>query len=261
MWSVPLIAAVAVIGALAAFVVLVPNGAQAHDEGPGIAAHQPPPPVTEIDVTTPSIADGGRSSLQVSWNAPVTTGANTPTMYRVDISTDTDVWMNVIGGEERPDDTLTEGMATSNCTSSDEGNRCYTATSLKADTLYHFRVFAMNEGTSPISVDETIGSGRTLRIDPPAKATGLDATDYYADQIVVSWNQVTDTGGADVLWYCLGVAASPSGEFADLANADVAACLEATEAVDITDAEIVALLGAEWRPSNFIPNRGDRRNG
>ena len=103
-------------------------------------------------------------------------------------------------------------MATSNCTSDDEGNRCYTAPGLKADTLYHFRVFAMNgQGTSPISVDETIGSGRTLRIDPPAKATGLDATDYYEDKIVVSWNAVTDTGGADVLWYCLGVAASPSG--------------------------------------------------
>ena len=29
----------------------------------------------------------------------MTTGANTPTMYRVDISKDTDVWMNVIGGE------------------------------------------------------------------------------------------------------------------------------------------------------------------
>ena len=53
MWSVPLIAAVAVIGALAAFVVLAPNGAQAHDEGPGIAAHQPPPPVTELTLQLP----------------------------------------------------------------------------------------------------------------------------------------------------------------------------------------------------------------
>ena len=31
MWSVPLVAAVAVIGALAAFVMLAPNGALAHE--------------------------------------------------------------------------------------------------------------------------------------------------------------------------------------------------------------------------------------
>ena len=246
MWSVPLIAAVAVIGALAAFVVLSPNGAAAHDEGPDIAAHQPPPPVTGIDVTTPSIANGGRSSLQVSWDAPVTTGANTPTMYRVDISTDTDVWMNVIGGEGT-NTTLTEGMATSNCTSSDEGNRCHTATDLKADTLYHFRVFAMNQhGTSPISVNYTIGSGMTLRIDPPAKATGLEATDYHEDKIVVSWDEVTVTGGADVLWYCVGVASSPSGPFEDLTLAvNMPDCLDATAEADVDAAGVTALLGLQ----------------
>ena len=248
MWSMPLIAAVAVIGALAAFVVLVPNGAQAHDEGPGVAAHQPPPPVTGIDVFTPTIANGGRSSLQVSWNAPETTGANTATMYRVDYSTDTNVWHNVIGGEESGKGTLTDSMAMSNCTTDDDGDRCYTATGLMANTQYHFRVFAMNDhGTSGISVLETIATGTTLRIDPPAKATGLDATDYYTDQIVVSWDAVTDTGGADVLWYCVGVAASLNGEFIDLANtadaAVIAACLNATEEADVGAADIAALLG------------------
>ena len=248
-WSAPLVAVLAVAGALAILVALQPNGAAAHDEGPGVAAHQPPPPVTDIKVVTPSIANGGRSSLQVSWDAPETTEANTATMYRVDISEDTDVWMNVIGGEAS-DKALTEADATSNCTASDEGNRCYTVPDLMADTLYHFRVFAMNDhGTSGISVGDgivtgTIGSGRTLPVDPPEKATGLDATDYYVDKIVVSWDEVTDTGGADVLWYCLGVAASPDGEFTDLtAQADDPVCLEATAPVGITDAGITALLG------------------
>ena len=242
-WSAPLVAVLAVAGALAIFAMLAPDGAQAHDEGPGITAHQPPPPVTGIDVFTPTIDNGGRSSLQVSWNAPDTGGgANTATMYRVDYSTDTDVWHNVIGGEESGKGTLTDDMATSNCTTDDDGNRCYTAPDLKADTQYHFRVFAMNEigmdeiGTSGISVDETIASGTTLRIDPPAKATGLDATDYFEDKIVVSWDAVTNTGGADVLWYCLGIASSPSGDFVDLANTtdadEMAACLLATEAGD-----------------------------
>ena len=248
MWSVPLIAAVAVIGALAAFVMLAPGGAQAHQpvrDAMGMlksTPHLPPDPVTGIDVFTPTVDNGGRTSLQVSWNAPTT--GDMPTMYRVDVSTDTDVWNNVIGGEEAGKGTLTESMAMENCTSDDEGNRCYTATGLKPDMQYHFRVFAMNDfGTSGISVDETIASGTTLPIDPPAKATGLAATDYYTDKIVVTWDKVEMTGGADVLWYCLGVASSPSGTFDDLTDsANVADCLSATKSVGVTDAGIVELL-------------------
>ena len=231
MWSVPLIATVAVIGALAAYVMLAPGGALAHSGDSVSTAHQPPGPVTKIDVTTPSIADGGRTSLRVTWNAPTGDDA---TMYRVDVSKDTDVWMNVIGGE-MSDDMLTDADAMADCTSDDNRNRCYTAPGLDSDTLYHFRVFAMNEfGTSPISVDDTLGSGMTLRIDPPARVGNLDATDYYEDKIVVSWHDVLETGGADVLWYCIGVAASPSGSFIDLANPDnedeMTACRDAVEA-------------------------------
>ena len=243
-WSAPLVAVLAVAGALAMFVMLAPNGAQAHEPGADTVAHQPPDPVTGIDVVTPSGDNGGRTSLQVSWNAP--TGGDAPTMYRVDISTDTDVWMNFIGGEAS-DEALTEADATSNCGDDDEGNRCYTVPDLKSDTLYHFRVFAMNEfGTSPISVDETLGSGRTLRIDPPDKVTGLYATDYYTDQIVVSWDKVEVTGGADVLWYCLGVAASPSRDHSPISRltANEMACLTAIEPVGITDAGITAILDA-----------------
>ena len=141
-WSVPLVAVLAVVGALAMFVMLAPDGAQAHEPGANTAPHQPPGPVTRIDVTTPSIADGGRTSLRVTWNAPTT--GDDATMYRVDISKDTDVWMNVIGGE-MSDDMLTDSEAMADCPSDDNRNRCYTATGLDSDTLYHFRVFAMNE--------------------------------------------------------------------------------------------------------------------
>ena len=246
LWSVPLIAAVAVIGALAAYVMLAPGGALAHSGDSVSTAHQPPGPVTRIDVTTPSIADGGRTMLRVSWNAPM--GGDMPTMYRVDISKDTDVWMNVIGGE-MSDDMLTDADAMAVCTSDDNRNRCYTATGLDSDTLYHFRVFAMNEfGTSPISVDETLGSGMTLRIDPPARVGSLDATDYYEDKIVVSWHDVLETGGADVLWYCLGVAASPSGPFTDLTlAAEAEHCLEVEEA---TDAALADDEGVYMSPVN-----------
>ena len=53
MWSVPLIAAVAVIGALAAYVMLAPGGALAHSGDSVSTAHQPPGPVTGIDVLRP----------------------------------------------------------------------------------------------------------------------------------------------------------------------------------------------------------------
>ena len=232
MWSVPLIAAVAVVGALAAFVVLSPSGVLALQPGPGIAEHLPPNPVTGIDVRTPTVADGGRTSLTVSWNAP--TDGDAPTMYRVDVSKHTLVWGNVIGGEEMGKGTLTESMAMSNCTSDDDGDRCYTATGLDSDTLYHFRVFAMNDfGTSGISIVETIASGETLAIDPPARVTGITATDYHTDKIVVSWNEVMDTGGADVLWYCLAIASAPSGDFLDLAGDEAdetSACRDMVEA-------------------------------
>ena len=47
MWSVPLIAAVAVIGALAAYVMLAPGGALAHSGDSVSTAHQPPGPGDE----------------------------------------------------------------------------------------------------------------------------------------------------------------------------------------------------------------------
>ena len=236
MWSVPLIAAVAVIGALAAFVMLTPNGALAHDPGANTAPHVPPDPVTGIGVTTPTVANGGRTSLMVSWNAPA--DGDPVEEYRVDYSTDARVWHNVIGGEEAGKGTLTEDMAMSNCGSdADADDRCYTVDMLMPGTTYHFRVFAMNEfGTSPISVDETIATGETRPVSPPDAITGLTATDYFTDRIVLNWNAPVDDGGADVLWYCITMAASPSGAFLDLTDEtnNGAACLTAANATSTT---------------------------
>ena len=221
MWSVPLIAAVAVIGVLVAYVMLAPGEVQAHPT-------LPPDPVTRVDVTTPTAAEGGRTSLRVTWNAPE--ADNAPTMYRVDMSTDTHIWHNVIGGENSTE-MLTESMATSNCTTDDSRNRCYTVEKLMPSKTYHFRVFAMNYfGTSPISVNKTIGTGKTRAVEPPDRVTDLNATTYYLDKIQLDWREPVGDGGADLLWYCIGIAASPTGAFADLANDTTAACLAATEA-------------------------------
>ena len=86
MWSVPLIAAVAVIGALAAFVVLGTNAAQAHAP---LEDHGLPGPVTGLEATAKS-----RSSIELKWEAPAE-GA-TPTGYRIDYSKDNRTWNRLL---------------------------------------------------------------------------------------------------------------------------------------------------------------------
>ena len=229
MWSVPLIAAVAVIGALAAFVVLSPSGVLAHQPGPGIAEHLPPNPASGITVTTPSAADGGRTSLRLSWNAP--DSGDSVMTYRVDVSTDAKVWNNVTRD-------LSSADAAANCTSADAGDRCFTAGNADRDadgalmpsTEYHFRVFAINDfGTSGISVNKTTGSGETLPIEPPDPSSGLAATNYYVDKIELEWQAPADDGGADVVWYCINVTSAPDGPFTTAANLETG-CLDATNA-------------------------------
>ena len=242
-WSVPLIAAVAVIGALAAFVVLVPGGVLAHGPGPGIAAHLPPDPVTGIGVTTPTVDDDGRTSLRVTWNAPAADPAagDAPTMYRVDMSSDARIWHNVIGGEGTTD-VLTESMAMSDCETGEAGNRCYTVEDLDPGATYHFRVFAMNDfGTSPISIMETIGTGTTLSVEPPSVLTGLTATTYFRDKIVLTWDAPADNGGADLKWFCITLASSPDGPFSDLAlDAEAEDCkTEANATSDFPDVGVL----------------------
>ena len=78
-WSVPLVAAVAVIGALALFVTLTPGSLFADD-----LADSP----QNLKVKA---ADGnsGRTNLVLTWEAPA---AGAPDMYRIDVSSNGDRW-------------------------------------------------------------------------------------------------------------------------------------------------------------------------
>ena len=250
-WSAPLVAVLAVAGALAMFVMLAPGGVLAHESGAGIAPHLPPDAVTEIDVTTPTVANGGRTSLRVTWNAP--TDGDPVDEYRVDMSYDAHIWHNVIGGEHSTD-MLTESMATSNCNSGEDGKRCYTVSGLKPGETYHFRVFAMNEfGTSPISILETIGTGETLPVGPPDTVRGLTATDYFRDKIVLDWQKPADTGGADVKWYCIVIASSPSGDFTDLTDTDNTGLCKTEENATSTAVDVDSLVFAvEDEPQTIV---------
>ena len=121
MWSVPLIAAVAVIGALAAFMTLTPNEAEAQQmELPGMVQN----------LMVVAYTDGTpQQELEITWDPPMDGGP--VTSYRIDISDDGTRWLPYITDHLDSDLRIVY-----------EG--------LKAQDTMHFRVFTFNNaGTGP----------------------------------------------------------------------------------------------------------------
>ena len=115
MWSVPLIAAVAVVGALAAFIMLAPNGAQAQ----GL---QTPGQVQDV-----TLEATGPTSLKLEWVAPDPDTGGRPTGYRIDVSDDGLTWELLEGSWPSQDDE-------------------YEHTGLLARQTKYYRIFAHNTG-------------------------------------------------------------------------------------------------------------------
>ena len=145
MWSVPLIAAVAVIGALAAFMTLTPNDASAQNVGI--------PPGQPTNLTVVPYADTiPEEELLLTWTEP--TDGGSVRQYRIDISHN--------------------GGYTWVALESDFRNNSYTHAGLDASTTLHYRVFAVNQhGVSPVS---NVGSGTTDDSTVPDRPTNLTAT-------------------------------------------------------------------------------------
>ena len=181
MWSLPLIGAVAVIGALAAFMTLTPNAAQAdHVDLPG--------PVTGLDATVKS-----RASIELTWTAPASDNVvgnavgGAPTGYRIDHSSDNRVWTQLVA--------KTTGTAT----------KYPIRTGVKSDTERYYRVFAINEaGTSPVSVEPITAFASVPVAFPPVAPSRvvltlmLDAKDPTG-KINLSWTEPTDNGGSKIV--------------------------------------------------------------
>lgn len=254
MWSVPLVAAFAVVGVLAAYVMLAPNGAFAH-EAP---MHGAPGPVTGLDATvaTGNDADGqpaGRTQIDLTWMAPAATAADaaagTPnageaTSYRIDYSADTRVWKNLVGGEES-DTSLAEATADGNCAAdAADGMRCFTDMTLTPGEERHYRVFAVNDfGTSPVSIIPTYATATAVDYGNPSPVLNLTASTTRREEIALHWQAPTDLGGATLLFYCLAVGTSTAADnIPDLANITVAAtaasCLNVDEATGADDAPV-----------------------
>jgi hypothetical protein len=206
-WSAPLVAVLAVAGALAIFAALSPNGALAHEA----AMHGPPGPVTGIladpvadDPDTP--AHEGRTSVTISWQVPADDPATTDvdeagapaTSYRIDRSVHARVWTNIVSSIAADE---------VGCDPDGDSQSCsYTDPMLTPGATYNYRVFAMNgNDISPVSVDDTYDEAMTEPVGAPEAPSTLMASRNLEKEIRLSWTTPADDGGADLEWYCIVV--------------------------------------------------------
>ena len=198
-WSAPLVAVFAVVGALAIFVALAPNATQAHDvELPGA--------VSDLK----AVADGTKA-VDLSWDAPSDGG--TPTSYRIDASGDGQTWTPLVTDTPDASTSYRDEMIVS---------------FLGSDRFY--RVFAMNEaGTGPVS--RTAGPVSVPDAGAPGNVTGISATADGRKAIVLSWGEPSNTGGTDEITKYLIAGATG----ADAATAETALNALSVDAIPLTN--------------------------
>ena len=166
-WSVPLVAVLAVAGALAMFVALEPRGVFAN----------PLPAAPSNLLVTPAPGNEGRTTLVLTWDAPA--GGNV-TDYRIDRSMDGFVW-----------ETLEMDTGDTARTAMDD--------SLAASQTRWYRVFALNEhGESPLAVPD---KGTTKAKGAPGPVQNLRATAMGQRQINLTWDEPADNGGVEITGY------------------------------------------------------------
>ena len=177
-WSAPLVAAIAVAGALALFVTLAPNDAAAQTSSmvPGIPGN------------LVAIGDSP-TSVDLTWDAP--TGGDTPDGYRLDYSEDGAVWFSL---------------------ASNHTSTAYTHSGLKERQTIHYRVFAYNTiGTSGVS---QIAMATTEISEAPDAPEDFDAANNIGQtvedrtEIVLMWEAPDNPDGAPVTKYTIRVSSN-----------------------------------------------------
>ena len=165
MWSVPLVAVLAVVGALAAFAALGINPAQAHDI-----------PGAVLDLTAKA---DGTNAVDLKWKAPTTGG--TPTSYRIDTSGDGQTWSSIMADTGSTATTYRDEMVSN---------------VLGDDRFY--RVFALNSaGAGPVS--RTAGPVNVPSAGAPGNVTGITASAMGRKAIKLMWSEPASTGGTDAI--------------------------------------------------------------
>ena len=165
-WSAPLLAVLAVVGALAMFAA----------QGPGNVFANPLPAAPANLTVEAASGDAGRTTLVLSWDAAANASG-----YRIDKSKDRRVWETMVTADA-------PHMATT-----------YMHDTLTADDLRWYRVFAVNShGVGPIS---NIVSGTTSEKTNPGSVRNLQATANGRKQIDLSWDAPADNGGEKIVGY------------------------------------------------------------
>ena len=175
-WSAPLVAVFAVVGALAIFMTAAPGDISAQDAVVDYQAGSP------LNLTVePGPGGAKRTSLVITWTAP-TAGSDMPiTGYRIDQSTD-------------------NGQRWTHLTNVGAGVLTHTDSGLKPGTEKYYRVFAMNRaGTGRVS--EAI-SEVTAMISEPGQVGSLRVTST-SNTVTLNWNAPTDNGGTRIIGYLI----------------------------------------------------------
>ena len=170
MWSVPLVAVFAVVGALAAFMTLVPSEALAQDNVLG-----PPRDLT-------ARADG-QGVIELSWMPP-STSAEDVTAYRVDMSDDGKAWKAEVSSTGSTDTVYDDG-------------------SLMPGTMKYYRVFAIY-GTMGEGEPSEVVSATTDPAMVPGKPTGLTlagGTPSDVSGFALTWVAPSSNGGSAITGY------------------------------------------------------------
>ena len=190
----PLVATLAIVGALALFMTLAPNPAAAQaEEVPGMSMNL-------------KVKALGPTSIELSWDPPTEGGS--PDGYRIDYSNDGQVWEPL------------EATYDSELYTDDDG--------LMAKQTRHYRVFAYNSaGHGPVlgprSAETKQSTVPTVVEDLDATSTDDTPTTMMTDQIDLTWSAVDDPEGAPVTGYLVRVSKN-NRNFSDLETVKASAC-------------------------------------
>ena len=185
-WSAPLVVVLAVAGALAMFVMLVPDGAQAdHITLPG----------APMNLTAE--ADGARA-IDLDWDAPADNGGSAIIGYRIDYmspvpATNAKKWIQL---EADTGDTSMEYT--------DDQN-------LKAETTRYYRVFAINAlGTGSVS---DVADAITDDVGTPGMVRNFRSpTVAGPTQLNLSWQAPEKDGGGAITSYRIHMAGTVASD-------------------------------------------------
>ena len=199
-WSAPLVATLAIVGALALFMTLAPNGAvaQQQEEVPGMP-------------TNPQTRALDQETIELQWDAPSDEAGGVPDGYRIDYSEAGLVWYSLVANHA-----LTKYVDNED---------------LEASETRQYRIFAFNSsGTSrmlgPVSATTTASvkpeapTALVVTQGTPGNAPDTDEdNDLHVDKehLILEWTAPVDPMGAPVTAYRVQVSKNGnSSSFFDL---------------------------------------------